>query len=295
MIKSIITMTVLTLTPLSAHAQQKPYYNEAAANHIVEFAPGIISTRAHFEINTVFNNQGDTVYFARCQDDFSQCTLMQSQFVKGQWQAPSALAISGQYLDADPYLTADHSQMYFVSKRPLKTGQPPTKEVNLWRSNWLHGQWQAPEYLAELSSPAADLYPSLTDNGDLYFPSFRNNDRTMYVAKASESGFDTPQALPAYIYGKDAKIGDSAVSRDGKQIIFSISGRADSLGKGDLYVSTLVNNKWTVAKSLGKKVNSNDHEFTPILSPDGQYLFFTRIENGKGNLYQIKLSSLSLN
>jgi len=68
--------------------------------------------------------------------------------------------------------------------------------------------------------------------------------------------------------------------------------RDDSLGKGDLYVSSLVGDKWTVAKSLGNKVNTSDHEFTPIVSPDGKYLFFTRVENGRGNIYQIALSAL---
>lgn len=161
----------------------------------------------------------------------------------------------------------------------------------MWRSKQVNGQWQAPEYLPQLSSDANDLYPSLTANGDLYFPSFRNDQRLFYVAKATDSGFETPKPLPAEMLGEGGQIGDSVMLADGKTIIFSMR-RSDSLGKGDLYVSYLVDGKWTVAKSLGEKVNTPDHEFTPIVSPDGKYLFFTRIENGRGNLYQIALSAL---
>ncbi|MCL1044476.1 hypothetical protein L2737_03900 [Shewanella electrodiphila] len=291
--KTIITIS-LCMMSLHTFASTPAYHNPGAANKTVEFAPGIISTADHFEINTVFNKAGNKVIFARCADDFSHCTMMQSDFSNGQWQAPSALSISGDYLDADPYYSADYSQLYFVSKRPISEGEDEAPEVNLWRTTWAEGQWQTPEYLTDVNSAAADLYPSLTDKGELYFPSFRDNGRHMYVAQPKGDGFDTPRPLPSHIYGMKGNIGDSAVSRDGKTIVFSIKDRDDSLGKGDLYLSKLIDGEWTVAKSLGSKVNTADHEFTPIVSPNGEYLFFTRIENGKGNLYQIKLSALAI-
>jgi len=115
----------------------------------------------------------------------------------------------------------------------------------------------------------------------------------MYVAKATKNGFEAPQALPTAMFGKGAKIGDSVVLRNGKVIIFSMR-RDDSLGKGDLYISYKKDGQWTLAKSLGNRVNTSDHEFTPIVSPDGKTLFFTRIEKGLGNLYGIKLSALNI-
>ncbi|WP_299568844.1 hypothetical protein [uncultured Shewanella sp.] len=295
--KSIVILITCIAVTSSFFPQQDlyaaPYDSALAKNKAVEFAPGIISTKAHFEINTVFNKAGDNVIFARCKDDFSHCTMMQSSFVSGEWQQPTALAISGEYLDADPYYSADYSQLYFVSKRPLEGEQEEAKEVNIWRSTWKNDQWQQPEYL-DINSDAADLYPSLTDKGELYFPSFRDNGRHMFVAQPKGNGFATPEPLSSHIYGVNGNIGDSAVSRDGNTIVFSIKDREDSRGKGDLYISNRVNGKWTIANSLGDKVNTADHEFTPIISPDGNYLFFTRIENGKGNLYQIHLSALDI-
>ena len=301
MLKSIRNTFVLVIASMASQAvladhspSHSPYYSVKAEQQAIEFAPGIISTKAHFEINTVLNKKGDHVVFSRCSDYFKHCTLMESTFKDTQWGEPKALPISGDYLDADPYYNEDYSALYFISTRPITAGGEVSATVNLWRTNFVDGKWHSAEYLPELSSDADDLYPSITTNGDLYFPSFRNDDRKMYVAKANDNGFDKPVALPTDMFGEGAKIGDSVVLRDGKTIIFSMR-RKDSQGKGDLYISYKKNEKWSLAKTLGDKVNTTDHEFTPIVSPDGKYLFFTRIEQGRGNLYQIKLSALGVN
>lgn len=290
LIRLICIVTLLVIFA-PANAKQSPYSLQKSHAKAIEFAPGIISTREHFEINAVFNQTGDNVLFARCSDDFKKCTLMESDYIDGSWQTPKSLPFSGGYLEADPYYSPDYKYVYFVSKRPYKDSMSADETVNLWRVKREGNNWGKPEYLESLSSNGDDLYPSLTANGDLYFPSFRNNNRLLYVAKATENGFKAPTPLPSYMFGKEGKIGDTVVLRDGKTIIFSMR-REDSLGKGDLYISFKKGNKWTVAKNLGDKVNTADHEFTPIVTPDGQYLFFTRIENGRGNIYQISMEEI---
>ncbi|TQV73618.1 hypothetical protein FLL45_12145 [Aliikangiella marina] len=284
-------VSALFLLGSTVQAATMPYALTEEQTQAVKFAPGIISTSAHFEINSVFNASGDKVLFARCSDDFKQCTMMESDYIDGSWQTPKALPFSGGYLEADPYYSPNYEYVYFVSKRPINHNQAEAKSVNLWRVRLSDGTWGEPEYLKQLSSTADDLYPSLTSNGDLYFPSFRNNQRLLYVARATASGFTKPTPLPDYMFGEGGKIGDSVVLKDGNTIIFSMR-RADSLGKGDLYISFKKGDRWSIAKSLGNKVNTPDHEFTPIVSPDGQYLFFTRIENGRGNIYQIALKAI---
>lgn len=289
LVSSLLAACAVT-NPFMATA---PVYENTKANEqAVFFAPEILS-KDKFEINALFNKAGDKLIFARCTDDFKHCTMMESQYQDGQWQAANKLPFSGDYLDADPYFSPGYDYLYYVSKKPLPGTTVATENVNLWRVAYDGKNWGTPEYLPALNSPENDLYPTLTTNGDLYFPSFRNNQRQMYVAKSNGSGFEAPQALPTHIYGDRGLIGDTVVLPDGNTIIFSMR-RSDSAGKGDLYVSRKVSGQWTVAKSLGDKVNTPDHEFTPIVSPDGQYLFFTRIENGKGNVYQIAMSAVGL-
>ena len=290
-IKNLATACCVLVAQSSLAA---PFDLPAGHSGLKEFAPGVVSTDA-FEINTVLNQKGDEVIFSRCKDDFSYCEMMSSKFVEGSWQKAQLLPFSGKYFEGDPYYSSDYSTLYFISRRPVDGSDVATESFNLWYAKRTDKGWQDPVYIASQSSDAHDLYPSLTADGSLFYLSFRNEGRDMYLAGLKDQGFDMPIKLPAHIYGEKGLVGDSMVTRDGKHIIFSISGREDSMGRGDLYISHLKNDEWTVAKSLGDKVNSADHEFTPILSPDNKYLFFTRIENGKGNLYQIAVSELGIN
>ena len=96
------------------------------------------------------------------------------------------------------------------------------------------------------------------------------------------------------------------------------AGRSDSLGRGDLYVSYRRGEKWSVPQNLGKKINSNGTEYSPKISRDGKYFFwsstrgltdapmekrldttamlekFRSAGNGLGDIYQIDLSELRL-
>ena len=276
-----------------AHAQLAPYQTTLPTLTATEFAPQVVSTNA-FEINTVLNEAGDAVIFSRCSDDFSKCVLMQSDYEDGAWQPAKTLPFSGDYTDADPAFSPDYSTIYYISKRPISAGGEETENYNLWRVSRKGHSWGEPEYLPQLSSSENDLYPSLTDDGRLFFPSRRNNARFLYYTQVTPTGFGELQKIPAEVYGENGAIGDSVVSRNGKVIVFSIRNRADSRGRGDLYISRLINNQWTVAENLGDKVNTADHEFTPIISPDNKKLYFTRIENDKGNLYEIDLSALNI-
>lgn len=290
LMKVLVAVSTALLGQIVA-AGSIPYHDSRADNQAIIFAPGVVNTDA-FEINTVFNKAGDEVIFARCNNDFTQCVMKESKFVKGAWQAPKTLPFSGQFHEGDPFYSADFNSLYYISRRPTVKGGEVESSFNFWKVNRTQTGWSEPEYLAGLSSDAHDLYPTLTNDDTLYFPSFRNDERHMYKASKTENGFSKPEKLPAHIYGKNGKVGDSTITRDGKTLILSISARDDSAGRGDLYISRKVKGKWQTAVSLGKKVNTEDHEFTPILSPDEKYLFFTRIENKVGNLYQIKLSAI---
>lgn len=291
---SMLKFTLISSIAItSVQAELAPYQTNLPQLNATEFAPGIVSTE-RFEINTVLNGAGDEVIFSRCSDDFSHCTLMSSKFESGTWKTPSKLPFSGEYSDADPFYNSDYSVLYYISQRPIKTQASKSESYNLWRVARRGEFWNEPEYLSALSSDKHDLYPSLSSDGTLYFPSFRNEQRQLYFAESVMGQFGSVQAMPAHIYGENARIGDSAVSRDGKMIFFSISNRADSKGRGDLYLSRKIKGQWTVAEPLGDKVNTADHEFTPILSPDNKKLYFTRIENDKGNLYGIDLSALNV-
>ena len=58
-------------------------------------------------------------------------------------------------------------------------------------------------------------------------------------------------------------------------IYFGSFGRSDGLGGGDIYRSNKSGGDWLAGVNLGSSVNSRDLDYSPFVSPDGVFLFFT--------------------
>ncbi|HZS05430.1 MAG TPA: hypothetical protein VFD58_11390 [Blastocatellia bacterium] len=86
-------------------------------------------------------------------------------------------------------------------------------------------------------------------------------------------------------YGEPENLGDAIntaaveiepmIAPDESFLIFAAVGRPDGRGAYDLYVSYRRDGVWSKAVNLGEKINTGAREFSPRLSPDGRYLFFT--------------------
>ena len=68
------------------------------------------------------------------------------------------------------------------------------------------------------------------------------------------------------------------------------SAREGGAGRVDIYFSRLQDGRWSSAKNLSA-VSSPAIETAPRLSPDGEVLFFQRIENGREQIYWVGLQS----
>lgn len=84
-----------------------------------------------------------------------------------------------------------------------------------------------------------------------------------------------------------------AISADEKSLIFT-SRREGNYGGltddgdfyEDLYISKKEENNWSVAKNMGKAINTEMHEASISLSPKGDKLFIFKDEGGIGNIYE---------
>jgi hypothetical protein len=73
-------------------------------------------------------------------------------------------------------------------------------------------------------------------------------------------------------------------------MIFS-SVREGGYGEGDLYISYQSAGQWSAPEILPTSVNSREYEYTPLISPDGRYLFFSR---GWGDIFQVDVSAAGI-
>jgi hypothetical protein len=107
------TLVILALLIVTASAQRSdqklpPYASVTPLSQPTIFGAGIIST-GDYDTHPAFTPDGKTLYFLHSTPNFNLWTILVSNFVKGRWSTPEVAPFSGQYSDADPFITADGS------------------------------------------------------------------------------------------------------------------------------------------------------------------------------------------
>ena len=82
---------------------------------------------------------------------------------------------------------------------------------------------------------------------------------------------------------EDYSVCHPSISADGKKLIFS-SDKSGGLGGSDLYVSELIDGKWSNPVSLGTEVNTFGNEVFPFLANDSTLFFSSDGHPGYGGL-----------
>ncbi len=285
------------------------------------FAEGVIST-GDFDSHPAFTPDGKTLYFLRSSPTFNFWTIMVSHFKNNRWTTPAVISISGQYRDADPFITSDGSRFFFISDRPNNDPdrKQETRSLDIWVMEKMGNGWNAPRNLgAPVNSSGDEWYPTLAADGTMYFGSDRTGGKgrtDIYRSRLVDGKYTTPENLGENINTQFDEY-EPYIAPDQSYLIF-MAIRPDGLGASDLYISYQRNGNWTKAVNLGDKINSRGSEYSPTLSPDGKYFFWSSTRglippsqpkrltyselltklrspgNGLGDIYQIDIGALNI-
>jgi ankyrin repeat protein/Tol biopolymer transport system component len=254
----------------------------------VLFAPRIVSTE-RAQLNAVFSPDGKEFYFTQRRPGGS--SIMEMRMQESRWSRPTTASFSGRHADVDHFMTRDGRKMYFCSNRALVEGTEPTqRHVDIWVSTRSGEDWEAPRHLGpDVNSTGDDYYPTLADDGTLYLSSNREGGRgesDIYRVPSIDGEFRSPENLGAAINTRFTEF-DPFVSPDHGYLIFA-SGRPGGYGSSDLYISFRApDGSWTPARNMGPEINSESTDFTPMITPDGKYLFLTSGRGGGSDLYWV--------
>jgi Tol biopolymer transport system component len=269
---------------------QPPYASARPLPEPKVFGEGIIST-GDDESHPAFTRDGRTLYFLKNTPLFDHWTIVVSHFSKGRWSTPEVAPFSGQYSDADPFITSDGGKLFFISTRPV--GGKPKQDTDIWLVERSLKGWSEPKHLGSVvNSDEYEWFPTIADNGNLYFGSARPGGKgktDIWRAKLVDGAYGEPENLGDAI-NTPAREVEPYISPDERFMIFAAADRPDSKGAFDLYISYNENGLWTKAEALGEKINSAAWDFAPKISPDGRYFFFTSNRSSTGKPFERRLN-----
>jgi Tol biopolymer transport system component len=306
---------------VTAQTKVRTEHPNASAKPISEpavFAPGPISG-GDFDSHPAFTPDGKTLYFVRSTPTFNLWTILVSHFEHGKWRTPETPAFSGQYSDADPFITSDGLRFYFISNRPVAGKSKP--DLDIWVMEKTAAGWSEPKNVgAPINSSGSEWYPTVAANGTIYFGSDREGGKgrtDIYRSRLVEGKYSEAENLGDAINTQFNEF-EPLIAPDESFMIFMGGGRSDARGGFDLYISYNRNGVWTKPANLGDKINSSGNEYSPTISPDGKYFLWTstrgfadkplekRLDyqglmdrlrsagNGLGDIYQIDIGVLNI-
>jgi len=230
------------------------------------FEPGIVSLPTRWEWRWAVSPARDLAAW-NISDDFipnnPKSTIVLSGRRDGRWTPEQVAPFSGRFADVDAFFSPDGKSVFFSSDRPT-----PTRgrgDLDLWRVDAKGAGWGEPVHLgAAINSDKDELYPSVDDEGTLYFGSNRDGQFDVWRSRRGTDGrYGAPERLDAAVNTTGYWEFNPEISPDGKTLLFVGLHRPDGYGIGDIYASHQRDGRFMPAVNLGPCVNSAKDDFHP--------------------------------
>lgn len=255
---------------------------------------------------------GQTLYFDKTVPPHYLYVICAAHLRNGRWTEPEVLPFSGLYRDSDPVLSPDGNTLFFASDRPVDGVD--SHRFLIWRAKKRAGGWEEPTLVpGVVNSAGSQVFASEATNGTLYFTSSRNGQYDIYRAKPVNGSYLEAEDLGPLVNGQGIWSLEAWIAPDESYLLIGSFGR-EGYGNSDLYVSFPEKGGWSKPVDLGPAVNTVAREYSPRVSPDGQWLYYTSemgmpyekrtepvtyqqfeagmrsVRNGLGNLYRLPLA-----
>lgn len=128
---------------------------------------------------------------------------------------------------------------------------------------------------SSINSSESEYFPSLTIDGkELVFTRrVRNINEDFYYSHLNADKWDMGKPMEGFV-NTDQSEAAQTISQDGQWLVFTANSRIDGFGNYDLYFSYLTPQGWGKPVNLGGRVNSDQWDSQPCLSPDKRDLYF---------------------
>lgn len=277
-----IAMFIVCSCVKERHDGTNIFYPQPAPDSIaLDFLPGIVSKESR-DFGSTFSPDGKSFYFSRSENKLLRIYV--TRYDGKNWTQPEPVSfMDADHSYADPAFSPD-GELYFISNLP-KTQSDSLMDFDIWFSTLQGDEWSVPINLEIVNSDSSEYYVSFSKNANLYFSSAREGgmgQEDIYFSKHIDGIYTTPENLGSSI-NTDRSEYDPCVSSGEDFIVFTSSGREDSFGAGDLYISKFDERtkEWLPGRNLGKEFNTIARDYCPYLTPDLKYFFYSSNDDVK--------------
>ncbi len=149
--------------------------------------------------------------------------------------------------------------------------------VDYNKKNALSNYTFSPENLGPaINTAELEYFPSLTiDGSDLVFTRRLNGNNEDFFISTKENGqWQTAKPMTGDINTPQNE-GAQNISQDGEWLVLTGCNRPDGFGSCDIYISyKQKDGSWSSATNMGSRINTDQWESQPCLSPDKRALYF---------------------
>ncbi|GAB5536080.1 MAG: hypothetical protein Rubg2KO_23290 [Rubricoccaceae bacterium] len=287
----VLALVAMSLAACQPSASEPPVSSDSSvANAVGVERVGVEGLPA--SLNLTFPSidpvTGD-VWFSVYDDSFDDQAVMRAERMDTGWGIPDTVGFSGQWGDRAPRFSPDGSSLYITSNRPREEGGE-AGDMNVWMLERTDDGWGDPALvLGAVNSPEQDIHASPTD---LAVWVASNRESSLGRSDIYRIGMDGEVEHIADPINDEGSQPDLWVSPDESWMILVMTDHADGFGGDDLYLVERTGEGWAVPVNLGPEVNSEEYEYGPSLSPDGQLLYFTSHRDGESRVYRVSLASV---
>jgi hypothetical protein len=277
------------------------YFNQKPPGDTpVVFAPGLISTDDNVEFFGTFSPDGTEFYFTRRKPGEVNRILFTKQ-ENEQWSEPSTASFTSDVWSSAPCITPDGNKLFFGSKLPLPGETELSPDANMWVTEKTESGWAEPRFFG-----SGMMKMSVSNYGNLFYTDITKDVGDsgycfLEEKKITDNGY-SDQIQVAIPMEKITSTVHPFIAPDENYIIFDSGADPNGSGGTDLFISFKNNDgSWSEPKNIGKPINSKAYEMCGSVSPDGNYLFFSRFFEGTSDIYWVstniieKLKSIELN
>ena len=292
--KTMLYFCLLILSISNLFSQQNdfpkltgPYLGQTLPGNTPESFASEFFNQFDFIRDGAFTPDGKEFYFTSVEN--GKYTIMFSKF-DSTWSPPAQAFFSGESNDFELCTASDGQKLFFASMRSSKEKEEMENDIDIWKIEKQNGVWGKPKPLDRtINTKCMEYYPSVASNGNLYFV---RNDLNLtrgdiYFSKLTNGNFEEPEKLPEVVNLPTIAF-NAFVAPDESYLIFSTYIQADSIWHSNLLISFRnQDGSWSKPKDFGNKINSLKSEYSPWVSHDGKYFFYSSSDSKKGDIYWV--------